>query len=92
MMHVMKRAPNQSTASERSRMNDERVALMNSDPGDWEDPTVGMPVENPRLQLAIVLDYQESLAIGKAARAANLPMHEYIKQVALTAARDGTQD
>jgi hypothetical protein len=67
--------------------DEERAALMDPDYWDWEKPIAGIPVENPQLELGIVLDLKEARLLGEAARTANLPMNQYIKQAALATAK-----
>jgi hypothetical protein len=66
--------------------DDELAELMNPDTWDWDNVLVGVPAPNPTLTIGIRLEGDDVRILSAAARAANMPLSRYIKQVALEAA------
>lgn len=67
--------------------DDELAELMNPDAWDWDNALIGDPAPSPTLTIGIRLDADEARVLGDAARAANMPLSQYIKRVALEAVK-----
>jgi hypothetical protein len=72
----------------REPLDDEERELMGLDAWDWDTPVDVVVAENPLVGLTIELTLDEHRALGKAARAAGMTTHAFIKRSALAAAHE----
>jgi hypothetical protein len=69
-------------------LDDEERALMDPEAWDWDNPVEVSVAEHPLAQLPIDFTFDELKIIEQVAHATGMSPHAFIKQAALTAARE----
>ena len=65
-------------------LDDEERKLMNPDNWDWDNPIVGVTVDDPRASLTILFTFDELDAFVEAAHDQGLSTEEFVKRLMLS--------